>query len=546
MTYRSLFFLILVLLLFTDVSHVNGQCSTAITTYPYAEDFESSDGGWISGGTGNDWVWGSPSKPVITGAGSGQKCWITGGLTASVYASGARSFVQSPCFDFTNVAQPYFSARIFWETEKQFDGATFQYSLDAGLTWTNVGSKQDGVDCRNKNWFNYTPITNLGNLASIKDGWSGNVQPTSGSCLGGFGSGLWIDVEHSMPYLAGKPQVIFRFAFGSGTACNSYDGFAFDKIIIDNTPLPPTLTEQHTASGCTLNNGTASIILNGGTPPFTFNWNPNVSITSQANNLPPGTYTVAVTDTFGCSVTIQFDVPKSPDITLNLFTNPDTCGLGKGRASAIAGSGSPPFTFVWSTGNTTDKLFFLKSNTYTVTVTDLAGCTINQELFILDTGYYSINLGQDFIICGKANRTITPGIFSGYFWQDGSNNSQYQINEAGIYNVEVTDSHGCKATDTIVVIENCLDDIILPNSFTPNGDGFNDIFFASGQGITSFNLKIFNRWGQIVFEGTRPESGWDGNFRGLPGPSGSYIFKAVYSISGGKDKEKTGTIFLIR
>ena len=57
------------------------QCASPIATFPYNEDFEITNGAWTPGGTGSDWAWGTPTKPVITGAGSGTKCWVIGGLT---------------------------------------------------------------------------------------------------------------------------------------------------------------------------------------------------------------------------------------------------------------------------------------------------------------------------------------------------------------------------------------------------------------------------------------------------------------------------------
>ena len=89
------------------------QC---ITAFPYHETFETSNGSWISGGTANDWAWGSPTKPTISSAAQGLKCWIVGGLNISSYNNGERSYVQSPCFDFTNLAHPYIHFSIFWES----------------------------------------------------------------------------------------------------------------------------------------------------------------------------------------------------------------------------------------------------------------------------------------------------------------------------------------------------------------------------------------------------------------------------------------------
>src|SRR6478736_2997677 len=129
------------------------QCGTPISVFPYTEGFEATNGGWTPGGTASDWAWGTPSKPVITGAATGTKCWITGGLTGSSYNNGEASWLQSPCFDFTSLQYPYISINVFWEMERRFDGANLQYSTNLGASWTNVGSVSDPANCLNDQWF---------------------------------------------------------------------------------------------------------------------------------------------------------------------------------------------------------------------------------------------------------------------------------------------------------------------------------------------------------------------------------------------------------
>jgi len=189
------------------------QCTSPVSLFPYTEGFEATSGGWVAGGAGSDWAWGAPVKPTINAAATGSNCWITGGLTPGAYSNGEASWLQSPCFDFTTLKYPYISFAVFWETERRFDGASFQYSTDLGTTWTNVGSQNDPVNCLNGSWFNFSPITGLNPLTTIREGWSGTVQPTAGSCQGTGGSGRWVNAQHTMPYLAGVSNVIFRFVF---------------------------------------------------------------------------------------------------------------------------------------------------------------------------------------------------------------------------------------------------------------------------------------------------------------------------------------------
>jgi hypothetical protein len=227
---------ILLLLFIALTAETKAQCGSPISSFPYNEGFEASDGGWTPGGTGSDWAWGTPSKLVINTAGSGINCWIAGGLTGNSYTNGEASWLQSPCFDFTSLQYPLIDFKVFWETEQQFDGASLQYSIDNGNSWSTVGSANDPVNCLNQAWYNQSPVTYLSPLTTNRQGWSGNVQATSGSCRGGNGSGSWVTARHTMPYLAGQSSVIFRFIFGAGTICNNYSGFAIDDIKIQEAP----------------------------------------------------------------------------------------------------------------------------------------------------------------------------------------------------------------------------------------------------------------------------------------------------------------------
>jgi hypothetical protein len=286
---------------------VLAQCATPITSFPYTEGFESGPANWFSGGINDDWAWGSPNKSLIQSAGGGSSCWVTGGLNGSFYSFGQRSWVQSPCFDFSLVSYPFVSFKIWWESENIYDGTTFQYSIDNGITWLNVGTDSDPVNCLNENWFNQNNITALTNLASPKHGWAGTMLPTSGSCNGGNGISSWVTAKHCMTNLSGQPQVIFRFAFGSGTICNAFDGFAFDDVYIGEAP--PNQTDF--SYNCTTNSLEYQFQAIGALCPDTYSWNfgDPASGVNNTSNIPnpvhqfsaPGSYTVSLNETGPCN-----------------------------------------------------------------------------------------------------------------------------------------------------------------------------------------------------------------------------------------------------
>ena len=88
--------------------------------------------------------------------------------------------------------------------------------------------------------------------------------------------------------------------------------------------------------------------------------------------------------------------------------------------------------------------------------------------------------------------------------------------------------------------------LYVPNSFTPNGDGINDQFGVYGEGIKQFNMSVYNRWGQIIFEGNSINDTWDGTFEGSLVPNGSYVYHIVSTPSEGRTKVKKGSILLYR
>ena len=101
-----------------------------IDTFPYLEDFDSGAGGWSASIPGlSGWTLGTPNKPVINSAASAPNSWITGGLTGT-YANNNSSFVESPCFDFSNLTNPAIALSVWWESEYSWDGATLVSSIE--------------------------------------------------------------------------------------------------------------------------------------------------------------------------------------------------------------------------------------------------------------------------------------------------------------------------------------------------------------------------------------------------------------------------------
>ncbi len=114
------------------------------------------------------------------------------------------------------------------------------------------------------------------------------------------------------------------------------------------------------------------------------------------------------------------------------------------------------------------------------------------------------------------------------------------------YIVTITDYNGCTAEDTVKVTVNFIEGIDLPQAFSPNGDGNNDVLRVKGYGFETITLKIFNRNGQLVYATTNSNDGWDGNYNGKKVNPGTYVWVLDYKLINGSKGTKSGSTTLIR
>lgn len=87
--------------------------------------------------------------------------------------------------------------------------------------------------------------------------------------------------------------------------------------------------------------------------------------------------------------------------------------------------------------------------------------------------------------------------------------------------------------------------VYIPNAFTPDGDGLNDIFIPVGKGITEYTLQIFDRWGELIFQSSDFNKGWDGTYKSEPVPMGSYVYKISAKGNGSRIIEKNGSVTVV-
>lgn len=162
-----------------------------------------------------------------------------------------------------------------------------------------------------------------------------------------------------------------------------------------------------------------------------------------------------------------------------------------------------------------------------------------------------LDLGKDTIVCFDTPVKLESN-FANTVWENDLEGSFFEATEAGFYTAEIMVGD-CAGIDTIEVIyENCESCYLFPNAFTPDGDLVNDLFqpvIECEPELQTFDLSVFNRWGQKVFQSNNPSDGWDGNFNGKNSVSDVYVWKMIYTYAERGEvleKVKMGDVTLIR
>ncbi len=195
--------------------------SIVVNTFPYLQDFELGQGGfYISPAIAKtSFEWGTPAGVYINSAASGTKAWTTS--LVGLYNPFERGYVQSPCFDFTNVPNPELKLKIWWNSQYNYDNTNIKYSTDGGLTFRILGSVND------PSWYNRSALGFIGYMK--EDCWNNSNTNTS--------SGGWVQKRFLASNLGGQASVIFRICFSSDMYSPYGDGFAFDDFAI-NSAVP--------------------------------------------------------------------------------------------------------------------------------------------------------------------------------------------------------------------------------------------------------------------------------------------------------------------
>lgn len=311
------------------------------------------------------------------------------------------------------------------------------------------------------------------------------------------------------------------------------------------SPVVMTFSNPNvTNSSCnTVADGAIDITVNGGTLPYTFQWNgPNsfTASTEDLTNILSGTYTVIVTDAGGCQISDTITVGATVTVVANAGNDTTFCSLG---AVTLDGSASVnATTYQWfelpgmtPVGNTATISVTPTSGTtsYVLTVSN-GSCSSSDTIDVtsmpppaVDAGpFSSILLGQSATIggspTGPGGSTFSWGPISG-LGDPISANPVASPMATTTYTVVVVDTNGCSASDTVTVY--VLPEIKFPNGFTPNNDGVNDVWEIDNiQLFPNCLVEVYNRWGEMLFQSPGYKDKWDGRYKGKELPVGTYYY----------------------
>ncbi len=370
--------------------------------------------------------------------------------------------------------------------------------------------------------------------------WTGTNNaplPTTGSSLSGVGEGLYtVLVTDEFSCSATQPTTL--------------------RSPVNNLALTSTVQTQLCSRP---GSGVISLNVTGGRLPVQYFWrdagNALISNVSTLTGINSGIYNAAISDINGCTAVLNaIPVGLNPTGFADLGPPQDKCAgnalVLRPVSSTVAGN-----VYQWSSGQTSPTISVTGAGTYSVNVSNPNGCTGTASVQINDRPAPAISLAPEYRFCvgDGQSTTLTAGGASSlsFVWSQGNTTGRIlPVNAVGPYSVRATDPTGCTALASTRVVDFCAPRVFIPEAFTPNGDGQNDLLDVYSTYTSGFEIKIFNRWGEVVFVSNEPESiKWDGTYRGEVYPPMMYAY--VISYGSEYDPElprvvRRGSVLLIR
>ncbi len=514
---------------------------------------ETAGGGYIIGGSTSTFGAGNGDYYLVRADATGNILWSkTFGGSATEYGYSCRQTVDGG-FVLTGFTNSFGSGMNDAYLVKTDSAGSLQWSRTYGTVSDELAS-----------WVMQTPDNGF-----IITGYPYNFGPPLTDIhiiktdpLGNIGTACQltpVTIVTTPPSVTGNPNTI---SVAHTTLVNNYTCPVAIPVISDSTRciscIPPTLSISSTPVSCTVNNGTATVTTTGGNPPYTYVWTPGGQTTQTATGLGPGTYTVTVTEGGGCSqtTTITIAPASSPVLTLTSQTNVLCNGDVNGSAVMSTTGGTSPYSYSWApSGGTNATATGFGAGTYTCTVTDANGCIVTLTVTITEPPAVLAAISATPLIINPGDNTqlIASGGTT-YQWSpqtglscDTCSNPLASPSVTTTYCVRVSDANGCPDSTCITItVEIPCGDIFVPNAFSPNNDGANEMQCVMGNCVRTLYFTIYDRWGERVFETTDKTQCWDGAYKGKLLNTAVFVYYLEATLLSGEQVNKQGNISLIR
>lgn len=347
--------------------------------------------------------------------------------------------------DFTDLQTGYAVGAIYDTSSYQVVNGVILKTTNAGLTWNNINTPANNTLLQNK--------------------------PLSSVCFTNAQTG----------YITGANGLMLKTSNGGTPPCNL------------------TLSITATNSSCTQANGTATVVVNGGTSPYTYKWT-NGDKAASADSLSAGLYMVLVTDASGCtdSKPVMINDVSSPTVAVSSVTHVSCKGDSNGAINILVSGGAPPYTYLWANGNTSQNMSNLQAGPHQVQVTDASGCMANKIVLVNEPANITLADSIKNASCGNADGAGWVFVSGGtqpysYLWNTGATTSVISNIAAGSYSVMVTDNNGCKKSGMGTVI-NLGAAVAVVDSFIPAdcGTGVGSIYISVSGGSPPYTYVWTN------------------------------------------------------
>ena len=399
-------------------------------------------------------------------------------------------------------------------------------------------------------------------------------------CTGDHNGKIWLTASGGQgPYIFTYNGVQHQMTdtltgLGAGDyiiAVTDNKGCVQNSLVTLVDPLPLLIDTVVTPISCAnTRDGAITVNATGGTPGYTYIWTPAAANSNVDMNLGPGTYTIQVKDANGCSITVPVTLVAPPRISFTYVRSDSTsCSYSTdGHIVVNVTGGTPgaavPYSYAISgqTMQADSNFYNLPQGVYQIAVTDGQKCQLDTFIDVYSPLPISVSVNpmDTLIPLGSGIEldlligNVTTQAINSYNWTPTVGLScvdcpapiatPYQKQD---YIVVVNYGKNCIASAGATVRVSHGPDTYIPNAFSPNGDGTNDEFTAFGTSLKSVNMRVFNRWGEKVFDsGDEQWASWDGTYKGVMQPTGVYTYVVELVYLDGVSKIREGSITLIR